>query len=90
MFNLGRLPGADHSVFSTADSSIPALEAAHAALRVGGGLSAILYSGRDIGTDEEQGILGRLRALPLEKNTELECDVAKWADTARLPCLVLE
>ena len=33
MFNFGWLPGADHSVFSTADSSIPALEAALAALR---------------------------------------------------------
>ena len=28
MFNFGWLPGADHAVFSTADSSIPALEAA--------------------------------------------------------------
>ena len=44
MFNFGWLPGADHSVFSTADSSIPALEAALAALRAGGVLSAILYS----------------------------------------------
>ena len=33
MFNFGWLPGADHSVFSTADSSIPALEAALAAHR---------------------------------------------------------
>ena len=41
-------------VFSTADSSIPALEAALAALRTGGVLSAILYSGRVIGTDEKQ------------------------------------
>ena len=28
MFNFGWLPGADHAVFSTTDSSIPALEAA--------------------------------------------------------------
>ena len=35
MFNFGWLPGADHRVFSTADSSIPALEAALAALRTG-------------------------------------------------------
>jgi len=90
MFNFGWLPGADHSVFSTADSSIPALEAALAALRVGGVLSAILYSGRVIGTDEKQSILGWLRALPLEKYTVLVCDFANWADTAPLPCLVLK
>ena len=90
MFNFGWLPGADHSVFSTADSSIPALEAALAALRTGGVLSAILYSGRVIGTDEKQSILGWLRALPLEKYTVLVCDFANWADTATLPCLVLK
>lgn len=90
MFNFGWLPGADHSVFSTADSSIPALEAALAALRTGGVLSAILYSGRVIGTDEKQSILGWLRALPLEKYTVLVCDFANWADTAPLPCLVLK
>ena len=90
MFNFGWLPGADHSVFSTADSSIPALEAALAALRAGGVLSAILYSGRVIGTGEKQSILGWLQALPLEKYTVLVCDFANWADTAPLPCLVLK
>ena len=90
MFNFGWLPGASHSVFSTADSSIPALEAALAALRTGGVLSAILYSGRVIGTDEKQSILGWLRALPLEKYTVLVCDFANWADTAPLPCLILK
>lgn len=90
MFNFGWLPGADHNVFSTAESSIPALEAALTALRPGGVLSAILYSGRVIGTDEKQSILGWLRALPLEKYTVLVCDFANWADTAPLPCLVLK
>ena len=90
MFNFGWLPGADHNVFSHASSSIPALEAALAALRVGGVLSAILYSGRVIGTDEKQSILGWLRSLPLEKYTVLVCDFANWADTAPLPCLVLK
>ena len=59
-------------------------------LRAGGVLSAILYSGRVIGTDEKQSILGWLRALPLEKYTVLVCDFANWADTAPLPCLVLK
>ena len=53
-------------------------------------LSAILYSGRVIGTGEKQSILGWLRALPLEKYTVLVCDFANWADTAPLPCLVLK
>ena len=90
MFNFGWLPGADHSVFSTAESSIPALKAALTALRPGGVLSAILYSGRVIGTDEKQALLQWLQALPLTEFTVLVCDFANWADTAPLPCIVLK
>ena len=90
MFNFGWLPGADHNVFSTAESSIPALEAALTALRPGGVLSAILYSGKVIGSGEKERILAWLRALPLTKCTVLVCDFANWAETAPLPCLVLK
>ena len=90
MFNFGWLPGADHAVFSTADSSIPALEAALQAVRPGGIVSAILYSGAVIGTDEKQAVLRFLRALPLKSFTVLVCDFANWAETAPLPCLILK
>ena len=90
MFNFGWLPGADHSVFSTAQSSIPALEAALQAVRPGGVVSAILYSGQVIGTDEKQTVLEYLRALPLKSFTVLVCDFANWAETAPLPCIILK
>lgn len=90
MFNFGWLPGADHTVFSTAESSIPALEAALDALRPGGVLSAILYSGQIIGTDEKHSVLAWLKALPLTRYTVLVCSFANWAETAPLPCLVLK
>ena len=90
MFNFGWLPGADHAVFSTAQSSIPALEAALQAVRPGGVVSAILYSGQVIGSDEKQAVLAWLRALPLKDFTVLVCDFANWADTAPLPCIILK
>ena len=90
MFNFGWLPGADHAVFSTADSSIPALQAALQAVRPGGIVSAILYSGAVIGSDEKQAVLRFLRALPLKSFTVLVCDFANWAETAPLPCLILK
>ena len=90
MFNFGWLPGADHAVFSTADSSIPALEAALQAVRPGGVVSAILYSGQVIGSGEKQTVLAWLRALPLKDFTVLVCDFANWAETAPLPCLILK
>ena len=90
MFNFGWLPGADHGVFSHAQSSIPALEAALEALRPGGVLSAILYSGKVIGSDEKTEILNWMRSQPLKRCTVLVCDFANWADTAPLPCFVLK
>lgn len=90
MFNFGWLPGADHAVFSTAGSSIPALEAALDALRPGGVLSAILYSGRVIGSDEKTELLNWMRTLPLSRCTVLVCGFANWAETAPLPCFVLK
>ena len=90
MFNFGWLPGADHGVFSTAQSSIPALKAALEAVRPGGVVTAILYSGQVIGTDEKQTVLEFLRALPLKSFTVLVCDFANWAETAPLPCLILK
>lgn len=89
-FNFGWLPGADHSVYSTAAGSIPALEAALTALRRGGVLSAVLYSGQVIGDSEKQAVLAWLRALPLEKYTVLVCEFANWAGTAPLPCFVIK
>jgi hypothetical protein len=90
LFNFGWLPGAEHEIFSTAASSIPALEAALAALRPGGILSAVLYSGRCIGTEEKQAVLDWLRALPLAQYTVLICEFANWAETAPLPCFVIK
>ena len=90
MFNFGWLPGADHGVFSHAKSSIPALEAALEALRPGGVLSAILYSGKVIGSDEKTEILQWMRSRPLKQCTALVCSFANWADTAPLPCFLLK
>ena len=90
IFNFGWLPGADHGVFSHAQSSIPALEAALEALRPGGVLSAILYSGKVIGSDEKTEILQWMRSRPLKQCTALVCGFANWADTAPLPCFLLK
>ena len=90
MFNFGWLPGADHTVHSQAGTSIPALEAALQALRPGGILSAILYSGAVIGNSEKQAALDWLQQLPLTRYTVLICRFANWADTAPLPCFVIK
>lgn len=88
LFNFGWLPGADHSVHSVPGQSLPAVQAALAALKPGGILAAVLYSGKVIGTAERDAVLALLRSLPLQQYTVLECRFANWADTAPLPCFV--
>lgn len=90
VFNFGWLPGADHAVHSAAESTLPALQAALDALKPGGVLAAVLYSGKIIGDGEKQAVLEFFRALPLTKYTVLVCEFANWASTAPLPCFVLK
>lgn len=88
VFNFGYLPGADHSLFTTPKSSLPAVKAALAALRPGGILAACLYSGGPNGDGEKTALLEFFRALPIREYTVLVCEFANWAPTAPLPCFV--
>lgn len=90
MFNFGWLPGSAHQIHSQADASLEAVRAALEALKPGGVLSAVLYSGKVIGQAEKQAVLGYLETLPLARYTVLVCRFANWADTAPLPCLVIK
>ena len=90
VFNFGYLPGADHSLFTTPASSLPALKAALDILKPGGVLAACLYSGGPNGDGEKRAVEAFFAALPLEKYTVLACRFANWADTAPLPCFVVK
>ena len=88
LFNFGYLPGADHSLFTTPASSLPAVQAALEILKPGGVLAACLYSGGPNGSAEKQALREYLEQLPLAKYTTLVCSFANWAETAPLPCFV--
>ena len=76
MFNFGWLPGAAHDVHSTADSTLPALQAGLDALKPGGVLAAVLYSGKVIGNAEKKAAAEFFRSLPLADYTVLICEFA--------------
>ena len=86
----GWLPDAAHDVHSTADSTLPALQAGLDALKPGGVLAAVLYSGKVIGNAEKKAAAEFFRSLPLADYTVLICEFANWADTAPLPCFVIK
>ncbi|MFD0895321.1 class I SAM-dependent methyltransferase [Luteolibacter ambystomatis] len=58
MFNLGYLPGADHSIITRSSETLLALEAAAHVLRPGGWLCVVCYPGHE-GGDDEAAEVGR-------------------------------
>ena len=67
LFNLGYLPGGDHSLATKADTTIPALIKALSLLRPGGLLSLMIYSGGDSGFEERDRVLAWLKDLDAQQ-----------------------
>ena len=72
VFNFGWLPGGSHDIFTHADSSIAALNAALRLLRVGGALCLCIYYGGANGFSERDALLDYLSALESRYYTVLE------------------
>ncbi|MBX2806865.1 MAG: SAM-dependent methyltransferase [Hyphomicrobiales bacterium] len=64
MFNLGYLPGEDHSVTTRGETTIAALEQAMALLAIRGAATLALYTGHPGGANEAAEVLDFARALP--------------------------
>lgn len=88
VFNFGRLPGGDPQIFTTAESSVPALEAAQGLLAPGGVMSLSLYYGGANGYAERDAILGYLRTLDDRKYTVLTMDWANRRNEPPIPVFV--
>jgi predicted methyltransferase len=56
MFNLGYLPGADHTVITRPGTTLPALSAALELLRPGGVLTVAVYPGHEGGRSEADAV----------------------------------
>lgn len=81
VFNFGRLPGGDPAVFTRADSSVAALEAALRLLKPGGVIAAALYYGGVNGYGERDAVLHWAEALDDRAYSVLCCGwVNRWND----------
>lgn len=72
VFNFGWLPGGDHAVFTHADSSLAALDAALSLLKTGGALCLCIYYGGANGYSERDALNAYLAALDSRIYTVLE------------------
>ena len=69
VFNFGFLPGGDHSIFSHADTSIKAIDAALDIITADGFVSICSYYGGDTGFEERDALLEYLSKLDAKKYT---------------------
>ncbi|MBS4030059.1 MAG: methyltransferase domain-containing protein [Clostridiales bacterium] len=67
MFNLGYLPGGDHQIKTDAQSTVLALGASVSALKIGGMITIMAYTGHPGGMEEYSAVYEYLLALPQQE-----------------------
>ena len=88
VFNFGRLPGGDPSIFTQADSSVAALEAALRLLKPGGVIAVALYYGGTNGYGERNAVLSWLEGLDDRQFSVLRCDWANRRNDPPMPVFI--
>lgn len=63
MFNLGYLPGGDHSIGTQGNTTIEAIKKSMLLIPVGGVISIVVYCGGDSGFDEKNSVLEFVKTL---------------------------
>jgi tRNA1(Val) A37 N6-methylase TrmN6 len=72
MFNLGYLPGGDHSLMTRPETTVAALEVSLSLLCSGGIVTVVVYSGHSGGKTEYTAVREYLSLLPQREFTVLE------------------
>ncbi len=67
VFNLGYLPGGDHSITTTAGTTLEGLECALKTIRPGGIVTVVMYDGHEAGSEEKKAVLEWAEALDSKK-----------------------
>jgi SAM-dependent methyltransferase len=88
VFNFGRLPGGDVHIFTTAETSLPAIHAGLRLLRPGGVMALALYYGGENGYEEKDAVLSYLQTVDSRVYTVLSCDWLNRENDPPLPILI--
>ena len=88
-FNLGYLPGGDHTKATHADSSIEALTKSLNLLQKGGLISLCIYSGGDSGFEERDAVLAWLKTLDSHKYLVIRSDYYNRPNNPPIPVLII-
>ena len=89
VFNLGYLPGGDHTKATHASSSIEALTKSLSLLKKGGLISLCIYSGGDSGFEERDAVLSWLKNLDSHKYLVIRSDYYNRPNNPPIPILII-
>ena len=89
VFNLGYLPGGDHTKATRASSSIEALAKSLSLLKKGGLISLCIYSGGDSGFEERDAVLSWLKTLDPHKYLVIRSEYYNRPNNPPIPVLII-
>ena len=89
-FNLGYLPGGDHSVATRADSSKRAVESGLTLLKKGGLMTICIYSGGDTGFQERDAMLSFISQLYPHKFLVFQSEYVNRPNNPPIPVLIIK
>lgn len=88
-FNLGYLPGGDHSKATKGESSLRAMESGLKLLKKQGLMSICIYSGGDSGFEERDAVLSYLKTLDPKKYLVIYSEYYNRPNHPPIPVLVI-
>lgn len=87
MFNLGYLPGGNHSITTRVDTTMVAVKAAYDILNIGGRISIVVYPGHEAGKKESHALL--VWSKQLHQQTAIAVRYQRLNASDRSPYLLL-
>lgn len=90
VFNLGWLPGGDHTIFTHADSTIAAIEAGLTLLRDGGLMCVSIYYGGASGYAERDALLEYVKTIDPMQYTVLVTQFANRMGDPPIPVFIIK
>lgn len=90
LFNLGYLPGGDHTVYTRAESTIAAVEAGLDILKHGGLMCVTVYSGGANGYAERDALLPFLASLDDGKYQVISLSFHNWKKDPPRPFFIIK
>ncbi len=88
VFNLGWLPGGDHTIHTEKESSINAIKEGLKLLKKDGIMIVVVYYGKDTGFEEKEAVLEYVRTIDSGMYTTIIADFANRPNCPPIPIFI--